>query len=219
MAYSCVATSVEGFVQQLACSYLRHGYWWYVSGLIPEKKNPESVDAKLIAKYGIDVSESTRYRRKQRGLANMQYIRYERFFVLLCTAGHHPFREEEKNSIRDVRRVPIKFSGYSISYRRGGRTRKGEVDSKWHSHVQIERERWKELRAHFVGRATHRVANKLAAEFYRIPFEAYAPVRRQILLLWREVNKARKKAGFELLPKEVLPLRRRVVKPFACAGS
>lgn len=214
MAYSCVATSVEGFVQQLACSYIRHGYYWYVCGLIPEKKDPESVDEKLIAKYEIDVSESTRYRRKQRGLANMQYMRHERFFVLLCTAGKHAFREEEANSIRDIRRVPLKFFGYSISYRRGGRTRKGEVDSKWHSHVQIERERYKELKAKLTSLATHRVANKLAFEFYRIPYEPYAPVRRQVLLIWREVNKARKKAGFDLLPKEVLPLRRRVVKPF-----
>jgi hypothetical protein len=36
-----------------------------------------------------------------------------------------------------------------------------------------------------------------------------------MLNLLRAVNRARKAAGYELLPKEVLPLRRRVVKPFA----
>ena len=65
MQYRAVATSVEGFVQQIACCYLRHGYWFYVTGRIPAGKDPLAVDEKLIAKYGIAVSESTRARRKQ----------------------------------------------------------------------------------------------------------------------------------------------------------
>ena len=60
MQYRAVATSVEGFVQQIACCYLRHGYWFYVTGQIPAGKDPLLVDAKLIAKYGVAVSESTR---------------------------------------------------------------------------------------------------------------------------------------------------------------
>ena len=51
-------------------------------------------------------------------------------------------------------------------------------------------------------------------EFYELPFEPYAPIRRQLLNLWRSVNHARKTAGFTPLPVEVLPLRRRIVKPF-----
>ena len=35
MEYRCVATSVAGFVQQLVSCYLPHGYWFYVSGIIP----------------------------------------------------------------------------------------------------------------------------------------------------------------------------------------
>jgi glycosyltransferase involved in cell wall biosynthesis len=60
MQYRCEATSVEGFVQQVAVQYLRHGYWFYVSGRIPAGKDPRGVDQKLIDKYGIAVSESTR---------------------------------------------------------------------------------------------------------------------------------------------------------------
>jgi len=40
MQYRCVATSVEGLVQQVACCYLPHGYWFHVSGYIPEQKDP-----------------------------------------------------------------------------------------------------------------------------------------------------------------------------------
>src|SRR5687768_12978047 len=95
MQYRCEATSVEGFVQQIACCYLRHGYWWYVTGRIPEDKDPRLTDAKLIRKYRIAISESTRGRRKKLGKANLQYLRYGQFFVLLATAGKHKFKDEE----------------------------------------------------------------------------------------------------------------------------
>ena len=57
MRYRCVATSVKGLVQQIATCYLRHGYWWYVAGRIPEHKDPQHTDRKLIGKYEVDVTE------------------------------------------------------------------------------------------------------------------------------------------------------------------
>ena len=214
MQYRCEATSVTGFVQQIACSYLRHGYWYYVTGVIPKHKDPTVVDEKLIKKYGIAVSESTRRRRKRLGKANLQYLRYRNFFIIMATDGKHRFKDEEAERIRDVRRIPIKFAGYSIGYRRGGRTMAGEVDSKWHAHVEIDRETYKVLRDGLLDIASHRSLENLALAFYRVPFEPYAPVRRQLLLLLRKVNQARKRAGFEGVPVQILPLRRRVVRPF-----
>lgn len=35
MEYRYEAASVAGFVQQLICCYLPHGYWFYVSGVVP----------------------------------------------------------------------------------------------------------------------------------------------------------------------------------------
>jgi hypothetical protein len=183
-------------------------------GKVPEWKDPCSVDEKLIAKYQIGISESTRRRRKKLGLANLQYLRYCRLFVILATAGKHSFREIEAGAVRDIRRVPIKIWGYSVSYRPGGRTRKGERDPRWHAHVEIDRERYKELRDHFVDLAAHRKAEDLALEFYHLPFEPYAPIRRQLLNILRAVNRKRKAAGYSLLPFTVLPLRRRIVQPF-----
>lgn len=104
------------------------------------------MDAKLIEKYGIAVSESTRGRRKRLGKANLQYLRHDHFFIIL---------------------------------------------------------------------AMHRSVANLARAFYEIPFEPYAPVRRQMLLLLRKVNQVRKRAGYQLVPAEILPFRRRVVKPFS----
>lgn len=214
MPYRSEATSVAGFVQQIACCYLRHGYWWYVAGWIPAEKDPAAIDRKLIEKYGIDVSESTRARRKQLGNANLQYLRHERFFVLLATRGRHVFYEEENPCIRDIRTCPLKFAGYSISYRRGGRTRSGERDPRWHAHVEIERQTFLEVNARLIELALHRSANRIALAFYELPFEPYAPVRRQFLRILQEVNRLRDQARFMRIPPDVLPLRRRVVRPF-----
>ena len=215
MRYRAVATSVEGFVQQIACCYLRHGYHFYVIGRVPHGKDPTLIDDKLIAKYQIDVSESTRARRKKMGRANLQYIRHESTFVILATKGEHRFFEEEANLIRDIRRVPIRYAGYSVSYKRGGRTKDGQPDEKWHSHVEIERRQFLELRAWFAERALWASAEKLALAFYQLPIAPYAPVRRQLLLMLREVNRVRKQGGRKPLPTEILPLRRKVVSPFS----
>ena len=214
MRYRAEVASIEGFVQQLACCYLRHGYWFYVSGMIPANKPPTAVDRKLIEKYGINVSESTRARRKRNGQANLQYLRYGRRFLILATKGQHEFFVAESCSIKDMRHVPLQFHGYSISYRRGGRTRLGEPDSKWHAHVEIQRQQYLELKAWLLEMAVHRSAERIALAFYRLPFEPYAPIRRQLLNLLRAVNHVRKRSGYQPVPLEVLPLRRRIVRPF-----
>ena len=52
MEYRCEATSVAGFIQQVAVAYLARGYWFYVAGQIPAHKDLQTVDRKLIEKYG-----------------------------------------------------------------------------------------------------------------------------------------------------------------------
>jgi hypothetical protein len=219
MKYLCEASSLEGFVQQIACNYLPHGYWFFVTGHVPDRKRARYVDEKLVAKYGIDVSRATRSRRKLAGNANLHYIRHERLFVLLATHGKHLFFDEEHACIRDVREAPIQYGGYSISYRRGGRTRDGKPDPKWHSHIEIARAPYKDLEGYYLDMARHRNADWLAQEFYQFPFEPYAPIRRQMLVLLRKVNRVRKRAGYTMLPPDVLPMRRRVVKPFGASRT
>src|SRR5262245_44142873 len=112
--YRAVALSIEGFIQQLAVSYLPHGYCFFVSGWIPDGKDPRLIDDKLIERYQVDRSKWDRARRKTAGQANLHYLRHERFFLLLATHGEHVFFAQEARRIRDVRRVPIKFAGYAV---------------------------------------------------------------------------------------------------------
>lgn len=116
--YRCEATSVEGFIQQLAVGYIARGYWFYVACRIPAGKDPRLVDAKLIERYGLDLSRWSRARRRRQGEAAVQYLRYRRFFVLIATPGRHVFFEREPD-FRDIRERPTSFAGYSIGCRPG----------------------------------------------------------------------------------------------------
>jgi hypothetical protein len=132
--------------------------------------------------------------------------------VILASHGEHPFFAGEEG-FKDAREEPIRFAGYSISVKRGA------VDGRWHPSVRIHPDSYRELRAYFVDRATHRTTEALSHELRRVPFEPYAPVRRQLLNILRAVNRARKTAGLEVVPTSALRLSRKGVKPFEKQGT
>ena len=93
---------MEGLIQQGALSYLRHGYWWYVTGIVPERKEPTEIDHNILSKY--DIRKDWRFiaHNKSRGLANLQYIRHGRFYIIMATKGFHEFKDREAKRIRDA---------------------------------------------------------------------------------------------------------------------
>lgn len=200
--YRYEATSVEGFVQQLAVSYLKNRYWFYVLGEVPREKEPVVVDEKLLIKYQIAASKWSKARAQKRGEAKVQYLRYRETFLLLATAGRHTFFEEEKGSLRDARETPIPFYGYSISYKDG------------HPHVRIAAVQYRVLVDAFTGSALALSADTLAAQFAGLPFEPYGPVKMQLRKLLFKVNRTRRAAGLDRVPVECLRVRRQTVKPF-----
>lgn len=208
MQYRCVAASVEGFVRQLAVGYITHGYWFYVAGQIPEGKDPAAVDAKLIDRYGIAISKWARCRRKKQGLANMQYLRHERVFVLLATKGRHEFFERERMAMRDLRRVSIKIAGYSIGCRKGR-------DGRWHACVRIESQPYLDMKTRMVGAATWREPDALVDELREIQFTKYAPIHRQVLTILRAINRRRALAHLPPVPVTLIGSGRRVLSSFA----
>ncbi len=219
MKYRCEATSIEAAVQLIAASYLRHGYYWYVTGSIPKEKPPNKVDRKLIAKYGLELTEWQRTSRRKQGLANAQYLRHDRWFILLLTEGHHALRQPsakggEGEHLKDCRRVPIRIGSYSISYRRSGVALPRGGTIKWHAHVRLSATAYAELKAYFDSIAVHRSVENLTAEFAKILFARYAPIRRQLLNVLRRVNERRQRQGYQTLPFSVLNLRRLPVKVY-----
>lgn len=210
-------TNIHEFVQRVALDMVRYGYWYYVTGVIPEGRDLAEVDAKLMAKYDIGVSKWVRARRKKKGLANIHYVRHQNFFVMLATKGAHRWFEEEEwgsdrqrkhhgRRIKDVRHTPISRGGYSISYKDCSGTGRGHVA------VRIHPEEYRALKDYLVGLAPHRSVENLSEEFRWFPFEPYAGIRQQRWNILRAVNGARKRAGFELIDPAVLRKKRRVFK-------
>jgi hypothetical protein len=201
--YRCEATSIEGFIQQLAVRYLGSGYRYYATGYVRDGKDPREIDRKIVEKYDIDIDKWKRHRRKAAGLANVQYIRFFRAFFILATGprgGHRFFQEEAE--VLDAREVPIKFSGYALSYTELG------------VRVRIDREVLKEIRAYFLDAATRKRPGELVKEFRELPFEPYRPVRYQLHRLRDDVNAKRKAAGLPPVPERAVRKYRRICRPF-----
>ena len=222
--YRWIATSPEGFLRQLVSNYLPHGYRFYVSGNIKPSRDPAQFDRVMQKKFRYQMSPSQRNRRKNAkgpdgrplGLANVHYLRYQRFWILLCTKGRHRFFDEHAKRdrwgnvtskyFRDVHRDPIFFHGYSIRVAEGGylpryrwkEANSPERDTKRRVRVRIARETYQTLKADFVARAGSGrwSAWALEAVVFNLPFVPYAPVREQLWTLVRLMNGARKERGF-----------------------
>lgn len=220
MEYRCEAKSIVGFVQMLASNYLPHGYWFYVTGRVPAGKSASALDAKILSKYEVSQSRQQRARRKLQGRANLHYLRFEDFFVLLATHGTHHFFEAEAKSIRDIRKTPLKFRGYSLSVRKGGFLRKEEgeeqamADHRFRVRVMIAKLEYLNLNAYLLDLATHRSSETLEKVLWSLPFQPYAPIRKQLLRLLKSVNKLRAAKGYDKLSTDCIRYRRDIVKPF-----
>src|SRR3989304_3244366 len=134
--YRWKATTLEGFIQQLAVAYVARGYFFYVTGCVPARMTAAEHDRRLVTKFDVGQSKWSRYRRRLRigpagrRLANVQYLRFCNFWVLVATAGEHCFfREHQKPhakpwlvepQYRDVREGPVTFGGYNVSWGGGG---------------------------------------------------------------------------------------------------
>lgn len=193
-----VRTPAE-FVQHVAVSLLRHGYWFYVGGAIPKDKQPEFIDQKLCRVYGVKKSKHIRYRQRRRGESVVAYIRCGRFFLLMASEGRGPFFIFERGQIQDARRRPIRAFGYSLS------VRQGKVS------VRIAPEEYRLWNAK-LGRLCLIDRSRLESLFWNLPFEPYRPVRSQILSLLREVNRQRRAAGLPEVRRDCVRWKRRILK-------
>ena len=210
--------NIHAFTQRVALDMVRYGFHYYVTGRIPEGRDPHAVDAKILDKYDISVSKYTRCRRKAAGRANIHYARHQDFFVMLAsTKGVHPWFSEEEWSndelcrrrgrrVRFVPRQPIVHGGYSISYKVSSSSRRGHVS------VRIHPNEYRALKAYYLELALHRSVGALEEEFRRFPFEPYSLVRQQRWNILRAVNAKRKRAGFDLVDPGVLRKKRIVYR-------
>lgn len=209
--YACEAVSVTGFIQQLACTYLRSGYVRVACGVLPIGKDASRFDRKQVERYRLDeIGGRARMRRRREGLANVQYLRLGRVFVLVATDGEHEvFAREEGRIVRDVRLRPILAFGYSLRVAND------------HVQVRIADREYRDARTRALELAARERSTDKIGDFFReLPFESYAPVRNQLFGLLAVVNEHRKRSGLDLVPIDAVRKRRRIVRPFAeCSAA
>lgn len=237
-------TSVDGMVS-LIVNLVSKGYRYYFTGAVKAGSDPQRVDERMLSYYDAHLPKWTRERRRRKGIANFRYLRLGAWYIVLATEGvAERFWLEDRNRVRDVRRSPIRFEGYSISFKQGGyqkipadekawretvwtayrearlRGEKGHAppkaarDMKWHVHVRLDDDTYEGLMASFLNLATHRQEESLVSEFLKIRYQPYGPVRVQLRHILRAVNEARKIAGFQRVPLSVIPFKRRIVRSY-----
>ena len=64
--YKWEATSLEGFIQQLAVAYIARRYFFYVSGCVPGRLSTPEHDRRMVKKFDVARSKWSRYRRTKR---------------------------------------------------------------------------------------------------------------------------------------------------------
>ena len=215
MPYRCIASSPEGLVQQVAVSYLRHGYWWYVTGRIPNGKDPESVDRKLIGEIR-DRPNRPPTRLPQETWSRQHAIHPLRQLVPAPRHGRPSLVQTTRtkphprlpSSSDQVRRV---FNQLPPRWRHTNRAAASPNGTPVSASILGT---YRELKAFFLNRACHRSVENLASDFARVPYARFAPVRRQLLTIQRSVNSARARVGHEPIPHSVLKLRRKILQPF-----
>lgn len=231
--YRCEATSLGGFIHKLAVDYIPAGYYHYVVGKIPERNrrgvpiDPRAVDAKLIAKYNIDLSKYQRYRRKQERLrvihgevklcrlANVQLLRLGRLYALLATGGEHEnfFSKDRETGegirIKDLRRDPLTIAGYSITHTDGETV------------TRISQEQYRLISDYFLDRTFLWSKKRFEHEFRELSFEfePYRGVLKQLHGLRVAINAKRKTQGLENISEYCIRRYRTRYEPFAVSEA
>ena len=185
---------VDGFIKGIAnLVNARTRYFFYRLQTIPKHVDPVQVDAKLITKYRVERSASSRYRDKQAGVARVAYLRCDRDFILLATSGKHLVFQEEP--LRDCRRAPIKCFGYRIRH----------VNDK--VEVSVEARTFKALKASMVESVSPLPLEQAELYFRRFPYLPFYRVKRQQFGIWRAVNRERERLGLDPISHMALRLQ------------
>ena len=206
--YRCVAQNVPGFIAQIV-RYVASGHRFVVRVKIPESKDPQQIDEKLLVRYGVSRKRWQRKRRHLKDNAGIHYLRCRRLAVLMVTKGRHDtFHADHAGNVLDLTRQSLKLYGYAISFNRN--TNKVSV--------RLDDETRRKVRAHFETIAvwdSYRDSAKLEREFLQLPYQPYGPVYKQLIAIAKSVNRLRRRRGFEPVDLACIRTKKRLTKVFA----
>lgn len=224
--YKYLATSLCGFIQQVAIAYVGNGkYFYYYKRAIKPGKDATKTDEFWVNDFPAGLSRWAKARRKQKGISNYQYIRFESVYLVLASRGDRSeFRKDVGPYLKNCRKEPIRVGGYSISWkpdRTSEATLKilGRTRPEGHVCVRLTAEKYKKLKAYALSLALKKSSQDLEWWFWNVEVIPFAPVKRQMRDIFRAVNKKRKCQGLMKLDPWCLKRLRRQVFPFQAPES
>ena len=210
--YTCEARSIDAFLAQVV-RYVSSGHCFYIRCRIPDGKDPIAVDEKIVSLYDVQRSRWQRKRRNLKTTAGIHYLRYGRLFVVMLTKGQHEaFYRDHGSSVLDIRRTALKAFGYSI------RLGYSEVEKRWRVSVRLDKETYRRVKSHMLTICTwpaYRSKETMEQQFRGLPYQVYGPVREQLYIIAKTVNRIRGRTGLSPVDYQCISNKMRVTKVFA----
>jgi hypothetical protein len=178
---------------RLSRDYFSRKYCHYFVVEIPKHRPLSEVSEKLKNDYRISSHSQARQRRKEKGLANCNFVIYDnqnialekRLCVIVATDGEHETLKREQ--FLDIRLQPLTLLGNELF-----------MQSTEKASVRIPYYRFKQIKTSI---DTMRLHNKqrIVGYLYNLSKYSFSGIQEQKIYLMDRVNKKRKKAGLELI--------------------
>ena len=176
---------------------------------VPDGKDPKVVAEKLLDRYDI--------RKKRAGSENggiskkrprSILLQYREFIVIMLTKGQHKaFYADHQSQVADIRRTALKLFGYSIRYSFS------EIERRQKVFIRLDKETNRKVKAHMLTIGVwnaYRDKTVLEREFRRLPYQPYEPVFAQLCCIAKQVNRARRRRGFDAIDLACITYKRRL---------
>lgn len=198
-----LAHSTAELIEWVVKDYIPKGYYFYAPGLTPHDDDPVEFDREIL-----DQIEASKWAlHGQKGQADVQYLRFNRLFLIAATEGFLSFLPDQAERIKDIRKTSLGIDGHEINClrSRGGKCR---------ASVRIHPEYFAAMMEKYVRLAATSSAEDLGIYLLRLGRALYPTVREELGIVLQAVNRKRKVAGLEIVPRTAIGLKQAPVKPF-----
>jgi hypothetical protein len=210
--YRYEVKSIDGFLSQAVRYIACGGHYFYIRVRVPKGKDPRAVAEKLLDRYDIRKKRWQRKRRHLKKTASIHLLLHQEMIVVMLTKGQHAaFYADHQSQVLDIRRTALKVFGYSIRYTFSETAKRQKV------FVRLDDETRRKVQYHMLTICvwnTYRNKEALEREFRRLPYQPYEPVFAQLASIARQVNRERRRRGFDAISLSCITNKRRLGSVF-----
>jgi hypothetical protein len=127
--------------------------------------------------------------------------------IILSKGRHEAFYDDHGSCVRDIRRTALKVFGYSVRFSFCEAEKRDKVS------IRLDAGTYRTVKAHMLTIAvwdSYRDKARMEREFSRLPYQVFDPVHAQLISIARQVNRARRRRGFEQIDLGCIRTRRRL---------